>query len=395
VLDSKRESLRLVRALARAFRDPATYSVRSNPGLCLGLLFAIPIPVLVVISAAPVWAILASFAASIAWSLIVGAVGRVGILGVGVIQDMTADARDRDRLHEEKCDDLRDTIEVERTARDRLARLRRLAEEDLRLGQIIQRSLVPADVIRGDVEVALRHIPCAHVGGDYLQAVLPRPDLLYLCVGDVAGHGVAAALVVSRIHGLVQSMILDDIRPQPFLESLNRATLHLFKHTSFFMTFAVLRIDLPRRRIEYATAGHPRQLLLRSEGGVEELATPGLALGVMPTVFEPGGGAGRTTFAPGDTLLLFTDGVYEVRAADGKIWGEESLRSLFVGLRGATPGAVVAGILREAEGFGRGRAFEDDVSLMVARLGVATPSVTTPSDDGREVMSGQSRFGPS
>jgi serine phosphatase RsbU (regulator of sigma subunit) len=293
------------------------------------------------------------------------------MLGADVIQEMRADALDRERVHEEECLDLRSTAEAERGAHERLARLKRLAEEDLALGQIIQGSLVPADIKRGDLEVALRHIPCTHVGGDYLQASLAGSDVLYLCVGDVAGHGVAAALVVSRIHGLVQRMILEDIRPAAFLESLNHAAFRLFERTAFFMTFAVLRIDLSARRIEYATAGHPAQLLLRSDGRVEELATPGgMALGLGSTASESSWHASDTDYSPGDALLLFTDGVFEIRTPGGRIWGEESLRSLFVSLSRSAPEVVVAEILREAAHFHGARIFEDDVSLMVARLGV-------------------------
>lgn len=385
-------SRRFLGAFARAVRDPATYDVRSNPGLWLGFVSSLPIPVLAAMSAAPTWILVASVAAPIAWSLIVGASVRVGILGVGVIEDMTADALHRERVHEVKCDDLRDTVAVERRARERLAKLQRLANEELALAQTIQQSLVPADVKRADLDVALRHIPCRHVGGDYLQASLPRPDLLYLCVGDVAGHGVAAALVVSRIHGLVQSMILDRIPPGPFLESLDRATLRLFERTHFFMTFAVLRIDLSKRTIEYATAGHPPQLLLRSDGEVEELTTSGMALGLGLVALESRKTC-CTTYAPGDSLLLFTDGVPEVRSPNGRIWGEESLRSLFVSLSRSAPSVVVTEILRKAAGF-RGvqtfdddvslKIFEDDVSLMVARLGVSSPSFhVTPPDSSR------------
>jgi sigma-B regulation protein RsbU (phosphoserine phosphatase) len=361
---------RFLRAFARALRDRATYDVRSNPGLWLGLAAGIPIPVLAVIAAAPPWIVAVSLVAPVGWSVIVGASVRVGMLGADVIQEMRADALDRERVHEEECVDLRSTAEAERGAHERLARLQRLAEEDLALGQIIQGSLVPAGIKRGDLEVALRHIPCTHVGGDYLQASFARSDILYLCVGDVAGHGVAAALVVSRIHGLVQRMIVEDLRPAALLESLNHMAFRLFERTAFFMTFAVLRIDLSARTIEYATAGHPAQLLLRSDGKVEELATGGMALGLGSKASEGIWHANDTAYAPGDALLLFTDGVFEIRAPGGRIWGEESLRSLFVSLSRSAPEVVVAEILREAAHFHGARIFEDDLSLMVARLGV-------------------------
>src|SRR5207244_11129013 len=137
-----------------------------------------------------------------------------------------------------------------------------------------QRARVPADILRPDVEVVVRSIPTASVGADSLQAYFPRPDRLYLCVADVSGHGVAAALVVNRIHGHVRRLILEQRSPEQFLEELNRSALKIFRHTYFFMTFGVFRVDLARRRIDYATAGHPAQILLRADGALESLSTP-------------------------------------------------------------------------------------------------------------------------
>ena len=88
-----------------------------------------------------------------------------------------------------------------------------------------------------------------------------------------------------------------------------------------------------------------------------------------------------TTYAPGDRLLLFTDGLFEVRAHGGGIWGEESLRSAFVGFGRHSPQGVVAEILREAARFGGVRAFDDDVSVLVAQLGIRSPSFRTPPAD--------------
>ena len=184
-------------------------------------------------------------------------------------------------------DSLHDRAATERSARRKLERHLRVADAELALAQVIQESLVSPDIEQHDLTVVLRQIPCSYVGGDYLQAMLPRPDLLYLCVGGVAGHGVPAALVVSRIHGLVQRMIVGEVRPGPFLDSLHRSMLDLLEHTILFATFAVLRIDLAACSIEYATAGHPPQLLLHSGQAVEELMTPNCALGMELTALSP------------------------------------------------------------------------------------------------------------
>jgi serine phosphatase RsbU (regulator of sigma subunit) len=383
---SSRPSIDFLRALARALRDPATYDLRSNAGLWLGWALALPVPALALACSSPPWMLIASFAAPFGWAVVVGASTRVGILRNTRMRQMKLDTADRERNHEAAYLGLHGAMENQRDEHERLARLQREAQAELALGQTIQESLVPADIEREGLSVALRHIPCSHVGGDYLQASLPRPDLLYLCVGDVSGHGVAAALVVSRLHALVQGMILEEIRPGPFLEALNRAALDLFRQTSFFMTFAVLRVDLSARRIEYATAGHPAQYLLRSGRIVEELSTPNGAFGLQSIVGYPEQSVGNTTYAPGDSLLLFTDGIFEARApGQPGVWGEENLRAGFERHASHSPQDAVAAILGEATDYRGVGEFDDDVSLLVARLGVSRNSCRETSERAHAV----------
>jgi serine phosphatase RsbU (regulator of sigma subunit) len=156
------------------------------------------------------------------------------------------------------------------------------------------------------------------------------------------------------------------------------------------MTFAVLRIDLAGLRIEYATAGHPAQYLLRSGRCVEELSTPNAALGLQSIVGNPEQSVGSTTYAPGDSLLLFTDGIFETRARGGsETWGEENLRAGFVRHGLHAPGDMMAAILAEATDFHGGRDFADDVSLLVARLGVPRPSFRDTSEPPERASAAQ------
>ena len=361
-------------ALLAALRDPATYDVRTNTGLWLGFALALPIPVMAVALSAPLLVLLASLVAPLAWGAIVGASRRVGIISEDLIRRMRLEALSDRRSRDTSVAKLHDEMAVERGEREALERLQRLADAELALAQIVQQSLVSSDVVRDDLIVAIHHVPCSYVGGDYIQAQLPRPDLLYLCVGDVAGHGVAAALVVSRNHGLVQRLIHQEARPGPFMEAVDRAMRNLLEQTSLYMTLAVFRVDLSAREIEYATAGHPPQFLLRAGRDVQELRTPNRPVGLEMEIPSPEYSVARTTYDPGDTLLLFTDGLFEVmESGKGRErWGEEKLKSLFVHLGRSAPEVVAERILAEVSRYGGAHPSEDDVSMVVARLG--TPS---------------------
>ena len=357
-----------------ALGDPETYDVRSNAGLWLGFVLALPIPAMAIVLSAPPLVLLASLVAPPAWGAIVGASRRVGIISEDVIRRMRLEALSERSTRDRDYTKLHDEVDAERSEREALERIQRLADAELALAQIVQESLVPSEIKRDDLVVAIRHTPCTYIGGDYIQASLPRLDLLYLCVGDVAGHGVAAALVVSRIHGLIQRLILLETRLEPFMEAVDHTMLRLLEKTSLFMTFAVFRIDLSAREIEYATAGHPPQFLLRAGRHVEELRTPSRPFGLKLEVTNPVHSVGSTTYEPGDTLLLFTDGVFEVmKPGEGReIWGEEELQSLFLSLGRSAPDVVADAILTEVTKYRGAHPSEDDVSMVVARLGTPT-----------------------
>lgn len=358
-----------LRAFFRALTDPRMLEARTNPSLWLGFVLAMPIPILVFFASAPGWMVFLALTAPVAWGLILGAAGRVATIANEDAHRTQVAALETEREHLKTQASLRREVASERSQREELEAAQKLITTELKLAREIQRTLIPADILRPDVQVVVRNIPCSYVGGDYLQAYMPKPDVLYLCVGDVSGHGVAAALVVNRIHGHVRRLILEQRPPDQFLEELNRAALKILQHTYFFMTFGVFRIDLAKRRIDYATAGHPAQFLVHPDGSVESLSTRNRLLGMDSDIFDPELPVGTATYGPGDSLVLFTDGLFEIPGKDdGEILGEDGLRDVLKNLGGLPPALVAGDILQDLADFQGHSKFEDDVSLMVARF---------------------------
>jgi sigma-B regulation protein RsbU (phosphoserine phosphatase) len=362
----------------RALSDRRTFDVKRNPSLWLGALLALPIPILLISIGAPAWIEMLSLTAPFGWALILGAAGRVALLAEEAARAAEEETRREAEAGKAARASLEHQVEAERTQRKGLEAEQRLVTEELKLAQAIQRTLIPSDVVRPDVQVVVRHIPSSWVGGDYLQAFWASPEILYLCIGDVSGHGVAAALVVNRIHGHVRRLILEQRGPERFLEELNRSALKIFRHTYFFMTFAVFRVDMAARRIDYATAGHPPQFLLRGDGTLETLSTPNRLLGIDADVFDPERPVDSVRFSTGDTLVLFTDGLFEIPGkADGEILGEAGLAERVQSLSALPPALVAGEILQDLADFSGQSRFEDDVSLMVARFDPTAVSVGT------------------
>lgn len=363
-----RRRLPYIRAFFRALVDPETFDARRNPSVWLGALLAVPIPILLAFTKAPIWVEILAFSAPVAWGAILGAAGRVATLESEAVHRLEVQAAAA-----------KSAAAAAAVRSDRLEAEQKAMTDELKLAQAIQKTMVPPDIVRPDLQVVVKHIPSSFVGGDYLQASTPRPDLLYLCIGDVSGHGVAAALVVSRLHGVVRRLILEQKSPVQFLDELNKAALRVLQHTYFFVTFAVFRIDLATRRIEYATAGHPAQLLLRADGRVEPLSTPNRLLGMDVDVFDPDRPVDATTFEPGDSLVLFTDGLFEIPGQeDGEILGEQGLGEMLGNLGGLPPALIAGDVLRELADFQGDSKFEDDVSLMVARFDPAPVAAPAP-----------------
>src|SRR4029453_17236869 len=126
------------------------------------------------------------------------------------------------------------------------------------------------------------------------------------------------------------------------LEALDEAVLEILEHTNFFMTFAVFRVDLAASEIEFATAGHPAQWLLRADRKtVERLSTGNGLLGMRDARILGDVRTARVAIAPGDVLILFTDGLVEVLPkGSGEMLGAEGLLSSVSNVETRIPAAL-------------------------------------------------------
>lgn len=217
---------------------------------------------------------------------------------------------------------LRLTSRLTHAHQELLEKQRRL-DEDLRAAAGIQKSLLPKGLPEGVVvPFAWEFQPSQFIGGDIFNIVELGPGLLGMYVVDVTGHGVPAALVsVAVFQALLPSngLVLQGGRPVPpvrVLEALDREyPLERFEKT-FTMVYAIL--DMASGELTFANAGHPRPLLFRAGGAMEELdeaAAPVGMGGLLPFT------QGQRTMSPGDRLLLYTDGVVEQPSPAGDFFG--------------------------------------------------------------------------
>jgi sigma-B regulation protein RsbU (phosphoserine phosphatase) len=237
-------------------------------------------------------------------------------------------------------------------------------QHDLDLAREIQRGLLP----RQDVGCCgwlahYRYHPAGPVSGDYCDILTTKDDSgdLYFAVADVSGKGISAALLMAHLNASFRSLIAVGLPLEEIVARQNRLLLES-NLPSHYATMVCGRAQ-GGGRIDLCNAGHLPPLVARA-GGVDEVAATGLPVGMIE---EHRCGTATVHLDPGDTLLLYTDGLVEARDQADVEFGRERAADLLGEHRGLPPRALADAILGSLRGFLGGGAPSDDLSLMVVR----------------------------
>lgn len=240
-------------------------------------------------------------------------------------------------------------------------RERQRMEQELAIGYEIQQGLLPHGLRDfPHVELTGKQIPCHAVGGDYFD-VFPLGERTAFLIADVAGHGLGAALVTTMLQGALSAMTLG-VDPVRVLNHVNR---FLCDHTAVgrcvTMFFGILA---PDGTLDFMRAGHPSPLLVHN-GAVTDLYTQGsLPIGILEDAQVA---AAQTRLDPGDTLVLFTDGVTEAQDPDGQLLELKNLREIVADDSSKSVEELQSSIFKHVDEFTRGAEPSDDVTVLILR----------------------------
>ncbi|HXS51766.1 MAG TPA: SpoIIE family protein phosphatase [Usitatibacter sp.] len=246
----------------------------------------------------------------------------------GVAKNLMATLSDRMRRSNEKALAMqRERLELQHLRKE-LELARRLQASMLPL----QRPLFPG---RTDIEACGLMEPTANVAGDLFDAFFVDGRTLFVCIGDVSGHGIAAALFMVRVIGLLRMLAMTTMRPESILETLNDR-LCIGNDANLFVTLFCGFLDVRTGRLVYSNGGHCAPMVCNGMGA---------ALLPLPRGALVGAAGGRRysslerTLVPGETLLCYTDGVTEAQDGAGVQFSEQGCLEA---LRLATPGPLAA-----------------------------------------------------
>ncbi len=253
----------------------------------------------------------------------------------------------------------------------RLLEVRREKErmaEEVRRARIVQDILLPCEVPSLDgYNFAVKGSISGDLGGDYYDFIPMSDGKLALVMGDVSGHDIASALVMSMVRAVLRSQCRIDDDPSRILRATNEV-VEEDTPTGMYLTLFLGILDPVARTLHYSNAGHPYPVLVRSHGVVEHLKTGGIPIGLHPNVSYQGD---TTTLEEGDLLVLYTDGLLEVPGADGEFFGQDRLTATLVERASATPTRLVDTVLHRVQTHLGQQRLEDDVAIMVVRVGQA------------------------
>jgi phosphoserine phosphatase RsbU/P len=271
---------------------------------------------------------------------------------------------------------IRDLEERDRVIRHKNEQM----ETDLRMATELQQALMPnvypSFPLQPEGATALRfyhrYLPASMMGGDFFHIARLSNDTAGICICDVMGHGVRAALITAMLRALIETHAAEAADPGRFLTELNSEFTRILKQTGtlVFATVLYCVINITERAARFARAGHPAPLhVRRTAGEVGTVASgegySGPAIGLIPNAqFK----TSEAKLSPGDFLLFFTDGIIEMEDKRDRDFGIEGLQQSIRSNVHQPTESLLEAIISDVYNFAGSRVLTDDACLVVAEL---------------------------
>jgi sigma-B regulation protein RsbU (phosphoserine phosphatase) len=241
----------------------------------------------------------------------------------------------------------------------------------LALAAEVQKSLLPQSKPRiQGLDVAGKNVSCEEIGGDYFDFLGNKdyPNAPFsIVVGDITGHGVDAALLMTSARAFLRMRAAQSGNISDIITEMNRHLALDVLDTGRFMTLFYMAIDPVNERLQWVRAGHDPAILYNpKQNSFEELAGTGIALGVNENFrYEE---YKKTGLADGQIVAIGTDGIWEAYNSKGEMFGKERFRNVISRNAKESATHILGAVYEELGQFTEGLKSEDDVTLVVAKV---------------------------
>jgi serine phosphatase RsbU (regulator of sigma subunit) len=237
-------------------------------------------------------------------------------------------------------------------------------KNDLEIAREIQKAMLPPSRFRAPgADVAGFSRPANTVGGDFYE-ILPLDDgRLVTAVGDVAGKGSPASLLMALLLAMMRTLTDERLDAAELISRLNVQVCRQSPGNRFITLFYSV-LDLSTGELTYVNAGHTPPLLLRTNGAIERLQDGGVALGMFDrSRFQ----TGRVVLQPDDLLAIYSDGITEAENPKGVPFDEQGLETVLTAERRNNVAATCAAVVRAVERHTADTRLADDLTLLLLR----------------------------
>jgi sigma-B regulation protein RsbU (phosphoserine phosphatase) len=243
-------------------------------------------------------------------------------------------------------------------------------KEELKIAKTVQKSLLPQMLEKDDqFEIAAFSESADEVGGDYYDTLRISPDETSLIIADVSGKGTTAAFHMSQMKGIFHSLAQSCIEPDEFMVRANKALVYCLERGSFISASFFL-VNTREKKIRYARAGHcPVLYYCAATGKSEYLKDKGVALGmVRNNSYSNFIEANEFSFAPGDIMVLYTDGITEAKSTKGDEFGYDRLAEVLMEVKTLSPIQIQDHLINKLYEFSGTKNINDDYTTMIIKF---------------------------